>query len=544
MDIPFLPTLLSPHVTAAFSLFFSEFMRSAVNLASELLEKADNIPALQDTGMAFQYACEAAGLLRELGKTQSPKPTEWLPESQEVTEAIQELLNAFEEIRSDEEVMASSLQDENREEDTTVASTGTNGSAEPLELAEPTKSAVPATPESASSAASAEAEHAAPAKEDRAESIAPLAAKVPTERAPSEEAPPARRQVEDSVAAGASERLPESATEDPVDREPPAEAQPATPASERLPESATEDPVDREPPAEAQPATPAAEALTSAPAAADPAVVQPITDYGAATESTGRAEAAGAEQRARAAAAIQRAAARGRGGEAEYWQSVGREKAAAEAEKRAKLRDAAKENAAGAEAAARGREGEAEYWQSVGREKAAAEAEKRAKLRDAAKENAAGAEAAARGREGEAEYWQSVGREKAAAEAEKRAKLRDAAKAHAAGAEAAAKAGFAIGEAAARAGEAIGREAAARFAAKYMQRYLQQQQLPIPTGSLHRLDIALARVPQVFPIAAAATINAVSAIVGSSQVVAGAMADKAEEIRSRNHRQHPLRKYT
>ncbi|KAL8272589.1 hypothetical protein Esti_003478 [Eimeria stiedai] len=51
------------------------------------------------------------------------------------------------------------------------------------------------------------------------------------------------------------------------------------------------------------------------------------------------------------------------------------------------------------------------------------------------------------------------------------------------------------------------------------------------SSRLPGVDLAIARVPQIFPIAAAAATNAVDAVVGSTQIVAEAVANTAGEIR-------------
>ncbi|KAL8439995.1 hypothetical protein Efla_004783 [Eimeria flavescens] len=138
-------------------------------------------------------------------------------------------------------------------------------------------------------------------------------------------------------------------------------------------------------------------------------------------------------------------------------------------------------------------------------------------------------------------------RERAAARATA-VQTREAARFAAAAGQAALRASAALGAAAVQAGMAIAEattreeeDAPAAAPAGNKRRRLQEapadvvgQQTPATSNSssnLPRLDIALARVPQIFPIAAAAATNAVDAVVGSSQLVAEAVVHTAEEVR-------------
>ncbi|OEH80056.1 hypothetical protein cyc_01285 [Cyclospora cayetanensis] len=65
-------------------------------------------------------------------------------------------------------------------------------------------------------------------------------------------------------------------------------------------------------------------------------------------------------------------------------------------------------------------------------------------------------------------------------------------------------------------------------------RNIQQLEEQLPTVPLPRVDMALARIPTVFPIAAAATTHALDAVVGTSNVLAEAVVDTAQDLIKRH----------
>ena len=78
-----------------------------------------------------------------------------------------------------------------------------------------------------------------------------------------------------------------------------------------------------------------------------------------------------------------------------------------------------------------------------------------------------------------------------------------------------------------------GKHSAALFAGEPAARHLQYVQ---PNASIPRVDVALARVPLIFPIAAAATTHAVDALMGTSHVLTDAVVDTQKELKTRRQR--------